>query len=80
MKEIDKSEIMQKRFNMPINKVNYDHFMTRITLFSKLNHMPILEIIRLRCFSSRQLISARQLLEVNFNEESSKVEDNKNPI
>lgn len=42
--------------------------------------MPILEIIRLPCFSSRQLISARQLVEVNFNEESSKVEDNKSPI
>lgn len=33
LKEIDKSEVMQKRFNMPINKVNYDHFMIRITIF-----------------------------------------------
>lgn len=33
LKEIDKSEVMQKRFNMSINKVNYDHFMIRITIF-----------------------------------------------
>lgn len=33
LKEIDKSEIMQKRFNMSINKVTYDHFMIHITIF-----------------------------------------------